>query len=60
MVAVIEGEPVRLIERLAQLVADACLVDQRVEQVHVVVHKPHAPLSVAFGDVTVSITRGRA
>jgi 7,8-dihydroneopterin aldolase/epimerase/oxygenase len=60
VVEVIEGPPVRLIEKLAQLVADVCLVDDRVEQVRVTVHKPKAPLSVAFDDVTVSITRSRA
>ena len=59
VVAVIEGEPVRLIEKLAQLVADACLADGRVERVRVVVHKPQAPLTVAFGDVTVTMTRSR-
>lgn len=59
VVAVIEGEPVRLIEKLAQLVADACLADPRVGRVQVVVHKPQAPLTVTFDDVTVTITRSR-
>jgi dihydroneopterin aldolase len=59
VVAVVEGEPVRLIETLAQRIADACLADPRVAQVKVTVHKPSAPLSVPFDDVTVSVVRGR-
>ena len=60
VVAIVEGEPVRLIETLAQRVADRCLDDPRVEQVDVTVHKPEAPVRVPFDDVTVSISRRRA
>jgi 7,8-dihydroneopterin aldolase/epimerase/oxygenase len=60
VLAVVEGEPVRLIETLAQRVADACLVDPRVEVVEVVVHKPEAPMAVPFDDIEVRIVRGRA
>ena len=59
VLAVVEGEPVRLIETLVQRIADACLADPRVQQVRVTVHKPQAPLTVPFEDVTVSIQRGR-
>lgn len=59
VVAVIEGEPVRLIESLAQRIADVCLVDARVATVRVTVHKPGAPLTVAFADVTLTIERSR-
>ena len=59
VVAVIEGPPVRLIETLVQRIADVCLTDLRVEQVRVTVHKPQAPLTVPFDDVTVTITRRR-
>jgi 7,8-dihydroneopterin aldolase/epimerase/oxygenase len=59
VLAVVEGPPVRLIETLVQRIADACLVDARVEQVTVTVHKPQAPLTVSFDDVTVSIVRTR-
>jgi 7,8-dihydroneopterin aldolase/epimerase/oxygenase len=59
VLAVVEGEPVRLIETLVQRISDACLTDPRVEQVRVTVHKPQAPLTVPFQDVTVSIVRGR-
>jgi len=59
VVALIEGEPVDLIETLAQRVADACLAREGVRAVEVTVHKPEAPVGVAFGDVTVTITRQR-
>lgn len=57
--AVIAGEPVDLIETLAQRIADTCLGHEVVEEVEVTVHKPDAPISVAFDDVTVTITRRR-
>lgn len=59
VVAIVEGEPVRLVETLAQRIADACLSDLRVEQVEVTVHKPQAPLPVSFEDVSVTIARRR-
>lgn len=61
IVSVIEGEHVDLIERLAQLIADRILADApAVEVIDVTVHKPHAPIVVAFADVSVSITRARS
>ena len=57
VVALIEGEPVDLIEKLAQQIADACLARELVQAVEVTVHKPEAPVGVPFGDVTVTITR---
>lgn len=57
VIALIQGEPVDLIEKLAQQVADACLARDGVRAVEVTVHKPEAPVGVAFGDVTVTITR---
>jgi dihydroneopterin aldolase len=60
VVAVIEGEPVLLIETLAERIADCCLSDPRVERVDVVVHKPQAPMSVPFGDVEVHVSRARS
>lgn len=59
LVAVIEGEPVNLIETLAQRLADVCLADRRVEQVEVTVHKPQAPVDAAFDDIAVTIVRTR-
>ena len=59
--AVIEGPHVDLIERLAQRIADKILADApAVASIDVTVHKPHAPIVVAFADVSVSISRVRA
>ncbi|MCX6461679.1 MAG: dihydroneopterin aldolase [Actinobacteria bacterium] len=55
----VTGEPVNLIETLASRIADACLIDRRVERVEVTVHKPSAPITVAFSDVTVTVVRAR-
>lgn len=60
MVAIIEGEPVNLIETLAQRLADSCLEAPRVEAVELTVHKPDAPAGVPFGDISVTIVRTRA
>ena len=59
LAAVIEGEPVNLLETLAQRLADRCLVDARVLAVTVTVHKPQAPIPVAFGDLAVTVRRER-
>ncbi|MGM7667990.1 dihydroneopterin aldolase [Microbacterium sp. A93] len=55
--AVVAGEPVNLIETLAQRIADVVLADKRVTQVAVTVHKPHAPIPLTFSDVSVTIVR---
>lgn len=60
VVAVVEGEPVDLIETLAQRIADTCLRHEAVQEVEVVVHKPEAPITVPFEDVTLTIKRSRA
>ncbi len=56
--ALIEGEPVDLLETLATRIARAVLEYALVDQVTVTVHKPQAPIPVPFSDVSVSITRG--
>lgn len=58
--AIVAGEPVNLIERLAARIADAVLEDDRVENVTVTVHKPHAPIAQTFSDVAVTLRRGRS
>jgi 7,8-dihydroneopterin aldolase/epimerase/oxygenase len=58
--AVLAGEPVDLLETLAQRLADVCLGYDLVEAVEITVHKPEADLGVPFDDVTVSIRRTRA
>jgi dihydroneopterin aldolase len=57
--AVVTGEPVNLIETLAQRLADVCLANALVDAVEITVHKPQAELGVPFDDVTVTIRRGR-
>lgn len=59
VVAVVEGEPVDLIETLAQRIADTCLDHKAVQEVEVTVHKPEAPITVPFDDVSVTILRRR-
>ncbi|MEU5104752.1 MULTISPECIES: dihydroneopterin aldolase [Streptomyces] len=59
VVAVVEGEPVALIETLADRIAERCLEHELVQEVEVVVHKPEAPITVPFDDVTITITRSR-
>lgn len=59
VVARIEGEPVDLIEKLADLIARDCLSFPLVAGVGVTVHKPGAPIPVPFADVTVSVHRSR-
>lgn len=60
VVAVVEGAPVDLIETLAQRIADTCLAHEAVREAEVVVHKPEAPITVPFDDVTITIKRSRA
>jgi dihydroneopterin aldolase len=53
----VTGEPVDLIETLANRIAAACLAQQRVQAVEVAVHKPQAPLGVPFSDVVLRVVR---
>jgi len=55
--AVLVGEPVDLLETLAQRLADVCLADPLVDAAEITVHKPEADLGVPFDDVTVTIRR---
>lgn len=57
IVSIIEGEPVNLIESLADRIAERVLSFPRVVAAEVTVHKPQAPLDVAFEDVSVTIHR---
>jgi dihydroneopterin aldolase len=59
VVAVVEGDPVDLVETLAQRVADTVLAVDGVAAVEVTVHKPEAPVGVPFQDVVVTIVRHR-
>jgi 7,8-dihydroneopterin aldolase/epimerase/oxygenase len=58
VVAAVESHPVNLIETIAERVASVALAHRQVTSVAVTVHKPSAPISVPFDDVSVTITRG--
>lgn len=57
--AVLSGEPVDLIETVAERIAATVLAHAIVQAVDVAVHKPQAPIEVPFGDVLVAIRRDR-
>jgi 7,8-dihydroneopterin aldolase/epimerase/oxygenase len=59
LVEVIAGEPVNLIETLAERLAGVCLADARVAAATVTVHKPQAPIPHDFADVAVTLRRVR-
>jgi dihydroneopterin aldolase len=59
LAAVVAGEPVDLLETLAARLAEVCLQHTRVDRVEVTVHKPQAPIAVAFDDVSVTVDRTR-
>ncbi len=58
--AVLSGDPVDLIETVAERIAATVLAHAIVQAVDVSVHKPQAPIEVPFGDVVVRIRRDRA
>jgi dihydroneopterin aldolase len=60
LAAVIAGEPVNLLETVADRLCQVCLADSRVAAATVTVHKPQAPIALSFSDVAVSIRRERA
>ena len=57
VVAIISGQPVNLIETLAERIAAEVLTDRRIRSVIVTVHKPQAPIDAQFDDVSVTISR---
>lgn len=56
---VITGDPVDLIETLALRIVNLCLEHEAVRWTSVTVHKPEAPIRVAFSDVAVTIERSK-
>lgn len=58
--AVVKTAPVDLIETLAERISAAVLEHPLATAVEVTVHKPQAPLPVAFDDVAVTVVRYRA
>ncbi|MBA3419360.1 MAG: dihydroneopterin aldolase [Geodermatophilaceae bacterium] len=59
LASVVAGDPVNLLESLADRLATVCLSDTRVAAVAVTVHKPSAPIPLSFTDVAVTIRRTR-
>ncbi|CAO5253677.1 dihydroneopterin aldolase [Frankia sp. AgKG'84/4] len=57
LAGIVGGEPVDLIETLAYRLADACLAHGTVTRARITVHKPAAPIPLAFTDVAVTVTR---
>ncbi|MDP3711650.1 MAG: dihydroneopterin aldolase [Mycobacteriales bacterium] len=57
LAAVVSGDPVDLLETLAARLAETCLADRRVISARVTVHKPQAPIPLAFDDVAVTVVR---
>lgn len=57
--AAVESEPVDLIETVAERVAAVALGFAAAHEVVVTVHKPNAPITVPFDDVSVTILRRR-
>jgi dihydroneopterin aldolase len=60
LAGVLTGEPVNLLERLADRLLDVCLADERVGSAEVTVHKPQAPIPHEFADVAVTLRRSRS
>jgi 7,8-dihydroneopterin aldolase/epimerase/oxygenase len=60
LMAIVTGEPVRLIETLADRLVETCLADRRVVAATVTVHKPQAPIPHPFDDVAVTLRRARS
>jgi dihydroneopterin aldolase len=59
LAGIVAGEPLDLIETLAERLAAACLQQPLVSAVEITVHKPDAPITLPFDDVTVTIRRTR-
>jgi dihydroneopterin aldolase len=60
IVACVERDPVDLIETVAERIAAVVLAHEPALSVRVTLHKPSAPITVPFADVSVTITRSRA
>lgn len=56
---IVAGPPRNLIETVAAEIAEDVMTDERVYATEVVVHKPDAPIPLAFRDVAVVARRSR-
>jgi dihydroneopterin aldolase len=59
VVSAVESSPVDLIETVAQRIVDIVFSHDAAQSVSVTVHKPNAPITVPFDDVSVTLTRAR-
>jgi dihydroneopterin aldolase len=59
IVGAVERDPVDLIETVAERIAATVLTHEAAQRVRVTLHKPSAPITVPFADVSVTITRTR-
>lgn len=59
VVAVLAGSPADLVETVAERIAATILTHDEVVAVDVAVHKPQAPITVPFTDVSITIRRTR-
>jgi 7,8-dihydroneopterin aldolase/epimerase/oxygenase len=59
LVGAIERDPVDLIETVAERLAAVVLAHAAAQKVRITLHKPNAPITVPFDDVSITITRGR-
>ncbi|MBT8798359.1 dihydroneopterin aldolase [Microbacterium flavum] len=59
IVQIVAGDPVDLLETLAARLADDLLARGPIRRVAITVHKPQAPITVPFADVSVTIRRDR-
>ena len=57
--AIVGGPPRNLIEAVAGEIAADVMRDERVHAVEVTLHKPSAPIPLAFADVSVTARRSR-
>jgi dihydroneopterin aldolase len=55
----VAGDPVALLETLAQRLVAVCLAEDTVQHAEITVHKPQAPVAVPVRDVSVTIRRSR-
>ena len=59
LVAAVERDPVDLVETLAERLAAVVLAHPAAVLTEITVHKPSAPITVPFADVSITIVRSR-
>ncbi len=59
LVTILTGDPVQLLETLADRLVSTCLADPAVRVAEITVHKPSAPIPHDFTDVAVTLRRER-